>query len=127
MPGLDIDLIMHHLSISPDVKPVKKKLRKMQPHVALLVKEKLEKLLSANIIRAIDYVEWISNIVPVSKHDKSIRVCTDFRDLNKECPKDDFPLPNIDMIVDMTTGYEMYSLMDGFFRYKQIKIAPTDQ
>ena len=47
--------------------------------------------------------------------------------LNRACPKDDFPLPNIDMIVDMTVGYEMYSLMDGFSGYNQIKIAPTDQ
>ena len=69
MPGLDMVLIMHHLSISPDIKHVKQKLRKMHPHVALLVKEELEKILSANFIRAIDYVEWISNIVPVSKHE----------------------------------------------------------
>ena len=99
----------------------------MHPHVALLVKEEIEKLLKAGFVRAIDHAEWISNIVPVSKHDKSICVCTDFRDLNLACPKDDFPLPNIDMIMDMTAGYEMYSLMDGFSGYNQIKIAPEDQ
>lgn len=87
-------------------------MRKMYPHVVLLVKAKLEELLSSNFIRAIDYVEWISNIVPMSKHDKSICVCTSFSDLNKACPKDDFLLPNMDMIVDMTVGYKMYSLMD---------------
>ena len=80
----------------------------MHPHVALLVK------VEANFIRAIDYVELIFNIVPISKHDKSISVCTYFKDLNKAWPKDDFPLPNIDMIVDMMVGYEMYSLIDGF-------------
>ena len=127
MHGLDPNLIMHHLSIAPGVKPVKQKLCKMHPHIALLVKAELEKLLKAVFIRVIDYAEWISNIVPVSKNDKSIRVCTDFRDLNLACPKDDFPLPNIDMIVDMTAGYEMYSLMDGFSGYNQIKIAPEDQ
>ena len=115
MPSLDTNLIMHHLSISPNVKPVKKKLRKIHPYVALLVKEELEKLLSENFIKAIDYVEWISNIVPVSKHDKYICVCTDLKDLNKACLEDDFLLPNIDMIVEMTMDYEMYSLMDGFF------------
>ena len=78
MPGLDPNLIMHHLSIAPGIKPVKQKLRKMHPHVALLVKVELEKLLKARFIRAIDYAEWISNIVLVSKHDKSICVCTDF-------------------------------------------------
>ena len=122
MPGLDPYLIMHHFSIAPGIKPVKQKLRKMHPHVALLVKAELEKLLKAGFVRAIDYAEWISNIVPVSKHDKSIRVCTDFRDLNLACPKDDFPLPNIDMIVDMIVGYEMYSLMDGFLSIIRSKL-----
>lgn len=70
MSGLDPDLIMHHLSITLGVKPVKQKLRKMHPHVALLVKAKLEKLLKEGLIRAIDYAEWISNIVHVSKPDK---------------------------------------------------------
>lgn len=105
MSGLDPDLIMHHLFITPEVKLVKKKLQKMHLRVTLLVKVELEKLLKARFIRAIDYAKWISNIVPVSKPDKSIRVCTDFRDLNKSCPKDDFPLPNIEIIVDMTVGY----------------------
>ena len=99
----------------------------MCPHVVLLVKAELKKILKVGFIRAIDYAEWISNIVLVSKHDKSICVCIDFRDLNLAYLKDDFPLPNIDMIMDMTTGYEMYSLMDGFSRYNQIKIAPEDQ
>ena len=117
MLGLDSNLIMHHLSIAPGVKLVKKNLRKMHPHIALLVKVELEKLLGAKFIRAIAYAEWISNIVPISKHDKTIRVCINFRDVNKAYLKDDFPLPNIDIVVDMIVGYEIYSLMDGFFRY----------
>ena len=78
MPGLDLDLIMHHLSIALGIKSVKQKLQKMHPYVTFLVKAKLEKLLKAGFIRAIDYAEWISNIVPVSKNDKSIRVCRNF-------------------------------------------------
>ncbi|GLJ21626.1 hypothetical protein SUGI_0402520 [Cryptomeria japonica] len=94
MPGLDPDLVMHHLIVKPGAKPVKQKLRKMHPQVALLVKAELEKLLDVRFIRPIDYPEWISNLVPVSKPDRSIRICTDFRDINKACPKDDFPLPS---------------------------------
>lgn len=78
-------------------------------------------------MHAIDYVEQISNIVPISKNDKSIRVCTNFCDLNLACRKDDFPLPNTDMIVDMMVGYEIYSLMDGFSSYNKIKILLEDQ
>lgn len=81
MPGLDIDLIMHHLSLPAGTKPIKQKLRKMHPHVTLLVKNDLKKLLDAGFIRSIDYAEWISNIVPVSKPDNTIRICTNFQDL----------------------------------------------
>jgi len=63
----------------------------------------------------------------MSKLNGRIRMCNDFRDLNKACPKDDFPLPNIDIIVDLTAGHEMLSLMDGFSGYNQIRIAEEDQ
>lgn len=80
MIGIDLDLIMHHLSLPPGVKLVKKKSRKMHPHITLLVKEKLKIFFDVGFIRPIDYVEWISNIVSVSKLDGSIRICTNFRD-----------------------------------------------
>jgi len=89
----------------------------MNPTIALMVKEELQKLLDAKFIRPIDYSEWISNMVPVKKPNGKICICTDFRDLNKACPKYDFPLPNIDNLVDTMIGHEMFSLMDGFFRY----------
>jgi len=69
MPGPDLNLIMHHLSLALGAKPVKQKLRKMHPHVALMVKEELKKLLDARFIRPIDYPEWVLNIVPVAKPD----------------------------------------------------------
>ena len=62
----------------------------------------------------------------VPKKDGKVRMCVDFRDLNKACPKDDFPLPHIDVLVDITTGSELMSFMDGFSGYNQIKMAPKD-
>ena len=50
----------------------------------------------------------------------------DFRNLNKTCPKDEFPLPNIDLLIDSTAGSAMFSFMDGFNGYNQIKMAPRD-
>lgn len=117
MPGIDPKLIMHHFSLPLGIKLVKKKFRKMHPHISLLVKDELKKLLDVGFRWPIDYVEWLSNIVPVSKLDKSIMMCTDFMDLNKACPKDDFPLPSIDFIVDLTPGHKILSLMDGFLGY----------
>ncbi|KAH9306737.1 hypothetical protein KI387_011141, partial [Taxus chinensis] len=99
----------------------------MHPHVSLLVKEELEKLLAVGFIRPIDYLEWISNVVPIHKNPIDIKICTDFRDINKSFPKEDFPLPNIDMIFDSMAGYEMISLMDGFSGYNHIKITEEDQ
>lgn len=98
----------------------------MNPHVALLVKAELKKVLDVSFIQPIDYVKWISNTVPISKSNKSIQICTNFRDLNKACLKDDFPLPSIDTIVDLRARHAMLSLMDGFSGYNQIKIAPED-
>ena len=61
-----------------------------------------------------NYLQWLANIVPVLKKDGKVRMCVDFRDLNKACLKDDFPLPHIDVIVDSATSSAMYSFMDGF-------------
>lgn len=83
----------------------------------MLVKLELQKLLDVGFIRPIDYLEWVFNVVPVSKPTGGIRICTDFRDLNKACLKDDFLLPNINIIVDLTFGYEMLSLMEKFSSY----------
>ena len=99
----------------------------MHPKVALLVKAELEKMLEEKFIHPIDYLEWISNMVLFTKPSSDIKIYTNFRDLNKACPKDDFPLPNIDMIVDLTTGHEILSLMDGFSGYNQIQIVEEDQ
>lgn len=99
----------------------------MHPHISLLVKAGLKKLLHVGFIRLVAYPNWVSNIIHVSKLDKIIRACTNFRDLNKACPKDDFPLPSIDIIVDLTGEHEIFSLMDNFSGYNQIKIAPKYQ
>ena len=56
-----------------------------------------------------------------------VQICIDFRDLNRACPKDDFPLPHIDLLIDNTAGYEMLSFMDGFSGYNQIRLAEEDQ
>jgi hypothetical protein len=71
--------------------------------------------------------EWVSNPVPIDKKGGIIRVCVDYRDINKACPKDNFPTPFVDQIVDDCARSEIFSLMDGFSGYNQINIAPEDQ
>ena len=84
-------------------------------------------MLKVGFIRVIEYPTWLSNIVTVTKANGKVRCCVDFRDLNKASPKDDFPLPNIDMLVDTTANYEVKSFVDGFAGYNQIKMAEEDQ
>ena len=77
-------------------KPIKQNLRQFHQHNAIAIKAEIEKLLKAGFIYLVPLTEWVSNVVPVNKKQGTIRVCIDFRDLNKDCPKDNFPTPHID-------------------------------
>ena len=88
------------------------------------VKEEIHKQLSVGFLSVVEYPEWLANVVPVPKKDGKVRVCVDFRDLNKASPKDDFLLPHIDMLVDSTARHLMLSFMDEFSGYNMIMMAP---
>jgi len=72
------------------------------------------------------YLKWVANIVPVPQKDGKVQICVDYRDLNRASPKDNFPLPHINVLVDNTANFALFSFMDGFSGYNQIKIAPED-
>ena len=75
----------------------------------------------------VNYPEWLANIVPVPKKDCKVRMCVDYKDLNKACLKDDFPLPHIDVLFDSATLSSMYSFADGFSGYNQVLMAEEDK
>ena len=127
MPSLDPSIVQHHLPLVPHARPVKQKLRRLHPRWSLQVKKEIQKQLSVGFISVVQYPEWLANVVPVPKKDGKVRVCVDFRNLNKTSPKDDFPLPHIDMLVDSTTGHAMLYFMDGFSGYNQIMMASEDR
>jgi len=127
MPSLDLSFFIHNLPLKKGAKPVNQKLIKMHPSKALLVKKEIENYLNVGFIRPIDYSKWMANIVLVTKPIGEIRICIDFRDINNAYPKDDFPLPNIDMIMDSIVGHDKLSVMYGFLGYNQILINPVDQ
>ena len=126
MPGLDPSIVQHRLPLLPHVRPVKQKLRRLHPKWSLKVKEEIQKQLSVGFLSVVEYPEYLANVVPVPKKDGKVRVCVDFRDLNKASPKDDFPLPHMDLLVDSTAGHPMLSFMDGFSGYNQILMASED-
>ena len=80
------------------------------------MKEEIQKQLSVGFILVVKYPKCLANIVHDSKKDGKVRVCVDFRHLNKANPKDDFPLLHIDLLVDSTAGHSMLPFMDEFFR-----------
>ena len=122
MPGLST----HRLTIDPTFKPVKQTARYFSNVIQLQIKKEIEKILDAGFIKPCMHTVWLANIVPVRKKNGQIRVCVDFRDLNNACPKDDFPLSNLDMIIDTTANHEMFSFMNGFSDYNQIKMDSKD-
>jgi len=91
------------------------------------IQSEVKKLIDFSFIREEQHPDWVANIVPVTKKNGKIRVCIDFRNLNKACPKDEFPLPITDVMIDNTCGFERMSCMDGFSGYNQIKMYPDDE
>ena len=89
----------------------------MKPKWTLMIKEEVKKQYNAGFLRVVNYPKWLANMVSVPKNDGKVRMCVDFRDLNKANLKDDFPMPHIDILVDNTAGHALLSFMDGFSRY----------
>ena len=104
MPGVPRGLAEHRLRVNPKFKPVKEHLRRSAVQKRKVIGEVVARLLAAEFIREIYHSEWLANVVMVPKKDKSLRMCIDFKHINRACPKDHFPLPRIDQIVDSTAG-----------------------
>ena len=98
----------------------------MRTEWLLKIKEEVTKQLKVGFIKLVHQAKWIDNVVLVHEKDGKVRLCVDFRDLTKACPKDDSSLPHIDVLVDNTTSSALMSFMDGFSGYNQIKMAHRD-
>lgn len=127
LPSLDSKVAVCRLFVSKDMLYVKQVLRHFRPELEMQIKVEIEKLLSVGFIREVQYPTWLASIVPVKKKNVQIRVYIDFRDFNDACPKDEFPLPITELLVDATTGFGALSFMDGFSWYNQIKMALEDE
>ena len=99
----------------------------MKSEAILKIEEEVEKQLSVGFLTAIAYSNWVANIVLVLKKDVKVRMCINYRDLNQACPKDNFPLPHIDTLIDYTVTNMFFSFMDGFSSYNQIRMAEEDK
>ena len=91
------------------------------------IQEEVHKLTLTKFIREVYYPNWLANVVIVKKANGKWRMCMDFTDLNKAFPKDSYPLPCINQLVDSTAGHKLLSFMDAFSRYNQIRMDKADQ
>ncbi|CAL2227774.1 unnamed protein product [Prunus armeniaca] len=127
MPGISPDVISHKLNISTAHKPVRQKRRSYDVERYKAMRAEVDKLKSIGFIREATYPVWLANSVMVRKAKRGWRMCQDYTDLNKACPKDSFPLSRIDQLVDATAGHELLSFMDAYSGYNQIFIDPADR
>ena len=125
--GIDPKIVQHCIPLHPNAKLVKQKLYRIQPDRVLKIKKKITRQIDVGFLMVMEYSQWIANVVPVPKKHGTIRVCVDFRYLNKASLKNDFPLPHLDILVDNTVDHALLSFMDGFSRYNQILMAPEDR
>ena len=127
MGGIDPTVITHKLNVIPSFKPVKQKRKSFAPERQKVINEEVNKPLQARAIREVDYPDRLANVVLVKKANGKWRLCIDFIDVKRACPKDRFPLPRIDLVVDTTVGHELLSFMGAFSGYNQIRMDPSDQ
>ena len=112
--GVDPEFICHNLNVNPLVAPKKQLPWRPSKEHAEAVREEVAKLKQAGAIKEVFYPEWLANTVVVKKKSGKWRVCVDFMNLNKACPKDPFPMPKIDQLVDATVGHPRMSFLDAF-------------
>jgi hypothetical protein len=128
MSGVPRELAEHKLKVYPQVRPIRKKLRRFTPDKREAIRAKLAHLVYVGFIREVLHPEWIVNPVLVLKKNKvDWCMCVDYIDLNKHCPKDLFRLPRIDQVVDSTTSCSMLSFLDCYSGYHQISLAMEDE
>ncbi|GKV52230.1 hypothetical protein SLEP1_g58821 [Rubroshorea leprosula] len=127
MLGIPTSVSQHKLSTNPLKKPVAQKRRLFGGESLKVIKEEVEKLLQAGFVRRVNYCEWVANPVLVKKANGKWRMCIDYTNLNDACPKDCYPMPNIDKLVEAASGNERLSLLDAYSGYHQVLMAPEDE
>uniref|UniRef100_A0A2N9J4D3 Uncharacterized protein n=1 Tax=Fagus sylvatica TaxID=28930 RepID=A0A2N9J4D3_FAGSY len=127
MPSINPSTICHRLNVDSSIRPIKQKRRVFAPDRNQAISDEVEKFLTVGFIREAYYPDWLANVVIVKKPNGKWRMCVDFMDLNKTCPKDRFPLPRIDQFVDSTAGHRLLTFMDAFSGYNHIMMDEGDQ
>ncbi|GJX98594.1 reverse transcriptase domain-containing protein [Tanacetum coccineum] len=127
MTGVPRQIAEHRLNVRKGCQPVRQKKRGQAAERNVAINDEVSKLVTAGIMREVHYHDWLSNPVMVKKSDNSWRMCVDFKDLNKACPKDGYPLPEIDWKVESLCGFPFKCFLDAYKGYHQIQMAEEDE
>lgn len=123
----DTSIIQHVIPIHKNEKPFRQKLRRINPRLLLLIEKEVRRLCDAKIIVPLRFSNWLDNIVPARKKSEEIRLCIDFRNLNKVSLKDNYLLPKMDHVLHKVVGAERLLMLDGFSGYNQVVVHCDDQ
>eukprot|EP00253_Pinus_taeda_P003432 PITA_03432 len=123
----DKNIIQHKIPLEKDTIPLKKKLRPINPMLLPLIEKEIKKLLATKITVPLRNSKWIANLVVVRKKSGEIRLCVDFRNLNKCSKKDNYPLPKMEHLLQKVSGAKVTSFIDGFSGFNQVVVHPDDQ
>ena len=95
----------HKLNVVSSDRPIRQRVRHSHSDRHQIIKAEVDNLLKVGFIKEFKYPEWLANVVVVPKKGGKWRICVDYTDLNDACPKDSFPLPRIDQIIDASAGH----------------------
>ena len=126
MLGIPTEVIQHKMNVNPEKKPMQQRRIAFALERDQAVREEVAKLLTVGFIREVYYPDWLVNVVLVKKANGKWRMCVDFTNLKKACPKESFPLQRIDQLVDSIAGHKLLTFMDTFSGYNQIKMIEED-
>jgi hypothetical protein len=127
MPGVPKELIEYSLNVHPQAVAKKQRLRRFAHDKREATKREIAKLLAAGFIKEVIHPKWVANPILVRKKYNERRMCVDYTDLNKHCPKDHFGLPRIDQVVDSMAGCVPLCFVDCYSGYHQITLKEEDQ
>ena len=120
-------MIEHKIPLKLDVKPVVQKIRHINPILLPIIEKEIKKMWDAKIIFPLRFSNCVANIVLVHKKSGEIRICVDFRNLNRCSLKDNYPLPKMDYVLQKVVGSKRVSMIDRFSGYNQIFVHQEDK
>lgn len=124
MLGIPPDVEFHHLAVNPEAKWVAQKRRVQNEEKAKAAAKAISDLILAGFIKEVKYTTWLSNVILVKKSNAKWCICVDYTNLNQVFPKDAFPVPSVDKLVDSASGFCLLSFLDAYFEYNQIAMYP---